>query len=150
MLRIMIEIAQGAAADVPAVKALLSRAHLPLDGFDPELAFVVARQDGVVVGSAALEEYPNGALLRSAEELRGTGLGQRLTNAVLELAGGRGHGWVYLLTTTAGRFFPRFGFEPVDRGEVPPDVRQSVEFTSACPDSALVMRKALSGLRAKG
>ncbi len=146
----MIEIAQGAAADVPAVKALLTRAHLPLDGFDSGLAFVVARQNGVVVGSAALEEYPNGALLRSvvvAEELRGTGLGQRLTNAALALAGGRGHGSVYLLTTTAGEFFPRFGFEPVDRGEVPPDVRQSVEFTSACPDSALVMRKLV---RAKG
>jgi amino-acid N-acetyltransferase len=154
MLRMMIEIAEGTAADVAAVKTLLTRAHLPIDGFEPELAFLVARRNGVVVGSAAIEEFASGALLRSVvvvEELRGSGLGQRLTNAALELARGRGHHTVYLLTTTAGGFFPRFGFQAVDRGEVPPDVRQSIEFTSACPESAFVMRRHFqgSGLRAK-
>jgi amino-acid N-acetyltransferase len=47
------------------------------------------------------------------------------------------------LTTTAERFFPKFGFEPIDREQVPPSVRESVEFQSACPASAIVMRKRL-------
>jgi N-acetylglutamate synthase-like GNAT family acetyltransferase len=47
---------------------------------------------------------------------------------------------VYLLTTTAEQFFVRFGFTTVDRIEVPLSVRESVEFRSACPASATVMR----------
>jgi amino-acid N-acetyltransferase len=50
---------------------------------------------------------------------------------------------VFLLTTAAERFFPKFGFEPVDREQVPPSVGASVEFQSACPASAIVMRKQL-------
>jgi choline dehydrogenase-like flavoprotein len=50
---------------------------------------------------------------------------------------------VFLLTTTAEGFFPRFGFEQITRDEVPPSVRGSVEFQSACPASAIVMRRQL-------
>ena len=34
-------------------------------------------------------------------------------------------------------------FTRITRDDVPADVRQSVEFTTACPASALVMRRAL-------
>ena len=34
-------------------------------------------------------------------------------------------------------------FERIERAEVPPSVQRSVEFTSACPSSAIVMRKIL-------
>ena len=37
------------------------------------------------------------------------------------------------LTTTADGYFPRFGFERIERSQVPATVRESVEFTSACP-----------------
>ena len=47
---------------------------------------------------------------------------------------------VYLLTETAGGFFPRFGFRAIPRDAVDPAVQRSVELTSACPASALVMR----------
>lgn len=50
---------------------------------------------------------------------------------------------VYLLTTTADRYFPRFGFERIARADVPASVQTSIEFTSACPTSATVMRKQL-------
>jgi hypothetical protein len=46
---------------------------------------------------------------------------------------------VYLLTKTASGFFPRFGFHPTHRAAVDSAVQQSVEFTSACPDSAHVL-----------
>ena len=48
---------------------------------------------------------------------------------------------LYLLTTTAEDFFPRFGFSRITRQEVPESVRASVEFRSACPASAVVMWK---------
>ena len=50
---------------------------------------------------------------------------------------------LYLLTTTAERYFPKFGFERIERAEVPLSVQTSIEFTSACPSSATVMRKQL-------
>ena len=137
----------GTAADLPAVEALLSQAGLPLDGLRRSERLTVARMDGRIVGAAALEAYENGVLLRSvvvAEELRNSGLGQRLTLAALAAASRLGHRTAYLLTTTAGGFFSRFGFVAIDRAEVPADVKQSVEFTSACPASALVMRAPLA------
>jgi amino-acid N-acetyltransferase len=51
---------------------------------------------------------------------------------------------VFLLTTTAEGFFPRFGFEAVRHADVPASVQASVEFQSACPASAIVMRKRLA------
>jgi amino-acid N-acetyltransferase len=50
---------------------------------------------------------------------------------------------IYLLTTTAERYFPKFGFERIQRADIPPAVQTSIEFTSACPSSATVMRKSL-------
>jgi amino-acid N-acetyltransferase len=60
---------------------------------------------------------------------------------VIADAEARGIPALYLLTTTAERYFPRFGFEVVERAEVPDDVRTTAEFTSACPASAVVMRR---------
>jgi len=39
--------------------------------------------------------------------------------------------------------FPRLGFEQISRADVPESVQTSVEFQSACPASATVMRKQL-------
>ena len=97
---------------------------------------VVARENGRLVGCAALEVYADGALLRSVavdERLRGRGVGHQLTEAALALARQAGAPAAFLLTTTAGEFFPRFGFERITRDEVPAGVRDSIEFTSACP-----------------
>jgi arsenate reductase len=133
--------------DLPQIRALLERLHLPLAGADDHLAtLLVARENEMVVGTAGLELYDDGALLRSvAVEPRrqGAQLGHQLTDAALQLAANRGARAVFLLTTTAEKFFPRFGFEQIDREQVPPAVRQSVEFQSACPASAIVMRKQL-------
>ena len=93
-----------------------------------------------------MEFYADGALLRSVAvdpSWQGKQLGHRLTDAALHIATARGANTVFLLTTTAERFFPQFGFEPIDREQVPPSVRASVEFQSACPASAIVMRKQL-------
>ena len=133
--------------DLPEIRALLERLRLPLAGVDEHLpTMLVAREGQQIVGTAALELYADGALLRSvAVEPRRQGrqLGHQLTAAALQLATTRGANTVFLLTTTADRFFPRFGFEPIDREQVPPSVRESAEFQFACPASAIVMRKQL-------
>jgi amino-acid N-acetyltransferase len=130
-------------SDLPAILNLLEQSHLPQAGIGDHLATaVVARAGHEVIGCAALEMYGPAALLRSvavAPAYRGQGLGQRVTEAALRLAQYQGVSQLYLLTETAGDFFPKFGFRPVDRSQVSPAVRNSVEFTSLCPDSALAM-----------
>ncbi len=133
--------------DWPPIEALLGRVELPLDGLREHLeTTLVAAQDGQIIGCAALEVYGTSALLRSVavdKSHQGYGLGHDLTRAALNMAQQRGVRGVYLLTETAGEFFPRFGFKPIRRADVPAAVQQSVEFTSACPVSALVMALSL-------
>jgi amino-acid N-acetyltransferase len=133
--------------DLPAIRKLLQTAGLPLDGVDDHVnTMVVAKNGDELVGAAAVELYIDGALLRSvvvSPNVRGQGVGHQLTDAALGIAKQRGSKTAFLLTTTADGFFPKFGFERVSRDDVPASVKTSVEFQSACPASAVVMRKAL-------
>ncbi len=143
-----VHIERASEADGPSILQLLRDARLPIDGLVGHLntAFV-ARDDEAIVGCAALEVYPEGALLRSvviAPAVRGQGLGERLTDAAITLAKSLGTPAVYLLTTTAKSYFPRFGFARIRRDQVPASVQQSIEFRSACPASAVVMRRTLN------
>ncbi len=132
-----------AAAEREAIAALARRNGLPTDGLnDSPIVAVVARWNGTIIGSAALELYGDAALLRSVAvdaSARGQGWGQRLTQAALDLARDCGVRRVFLLTETADAFFPRFGFRRIARGDVDPAVHASVEWTSACPASARAM-----------
>jgi amino-acid N-acetyltransferase len=141
------EIHFAEARDLPAVRRLLESQHLPLDGVDEHVStMVVARKGSEVVGAAAVELYADGALLRSVvvdPAARSQGLGHRLSEAALGIAKARGTHTAFLLTTTAEKFFLKLGFEPIVRDDVPVSVQASVEFQSACPASAVVMRKRL-------
>jgi len=90
-------------------------------------------------------------LLRSvavADDWRSHGVGRALVTRVISDAEARGLRGLYLLTTTAERYFPSFGFRPVSRDEVPDDVRATSEFQGACPASATVMTLGLPGAAA--
>jgi amino-acid N-acetyltransferase len=63
--------------------------------------------------------------------------------AVIESIRDAGVPAVFLLTTTAEHYFPKFGFAHIGRQDVPTSVQTSLEFTTACPSSATVMRKLL-------
>jgi amino-acid N-acetyltransferase len=136
------------ADDAAAILQLLERRRLPVPGLTEHLATtIVARENGSrVIGSAALEVYAGAALLRSVavdEAHQGRGLGHDLVEGALRMARQLGVTTVYLLTTTAAKFFPRFGFVEITREEVPAAVKTSLEFTAACPSTATVMRKIL-------
>jgi amino-acid N-acetyltransferase len=139
------EIRRAAEADLERIETLLGDAHLPLEGArDAFRVGFVAEVGQAIVGAVALEMYPDSALLRSLvvdPAAQGQGLGARLTRAAVEEASRRGVHAIYLLTTTAEHFFPRFGFVAVDRHSVPPSIQGSIEFQSACPASAIAMRR---------
>ncbi len=130
-------------SDLAAVLALLTQVGLPQEGVTALLAtMVVAREAGLVRGCAALEVYGTVALLRSVAvdpAFRGRGLGQQLVEERLREARRRGIQEVYLLTETAQDYFPRFGFYPIDHAAVVPAIHTSVEWTSACPQTAQAM-----------
>jgi len=133
------------ADDLAAVSRLLTDAHLPLDGVAESLAdFVVAESDAALVGVAGLERCGRYALLRSvavADAWRSRGVGRALVERVIADAESSGIPALYLLTTTAERYFPSFGFGEIARDDVPDDVRATAEFRSACPASATVMTR---------
>jgi amino-acid N-acetyltransferase len=143
-----VHIERASDADGPSILQLLRDSGLPIEGLVEHLnTALVARDNTAIVGCAALEAYPEGALLRSvavASTARGHGLGHRLTDAAIALAQSLETPAVYLLTTTAESYFPRFGFVRITRAEVPASVQQSIEFRSACCASAVVMQKTLN------
>ncbi len=134
-------------ADHPPVTALLDRLGLPLAGVSSDLdGFVVAESAGRIVGTAAVEAYGHVGLLRSVAvdpDLQGAGLGAALVERVLDAARAAGVDDVFLLTTTAERYFPRHGFAVVSRDDVPAALHASAEVRGACPASATVMRRRL-------
>ena len=140
-----VDLRSAASEDLPQVLSLLERSKLPTAGVTDSFShFLVAESEGRLVGAVGLELYGSSALLRSAaveESWRGSGVGRVLVERALDLARERGVDDVYLLTTTAENYFPRFGFVCVSRDAVAEEVRCSVEFQTACPASATVMRK---------
>jgi amino-acid N-acetyltransferase len=131
---------------LPEVVALLRESSLPLAGVEEHFdSFLVARaEDGGLLGCVGLEIYGDVGLLRSlsvASRARGGGLGTRLVERLIDLARAKGVETLYLLTTTAEEYFPRFGFERLAREEADQKLEASEELRGACPASAVVMRR---------
>ncbi|MEP7066926.1 MAG: arsenic resistance N-acetyltransferase ArsN2 [Gemmatimonadota bacterium] len=129
--------------DLQAIEALLVASDLPVVGVADSLcSFIVAESDGRIVGVVGLELCREHALLRStavAPDWRDRGLGRQLVERIIAEAESRNIHALYLLTTTAERYFPSFGFVKTTRESVPEAVRGTEEFVSACPASATVM-----------
>ena len=138
--------------DLGAVEAALRDSELPLEGLRDQFGdgYAVAEADGAIIGVEGIEVHGGDGLLRSAAvvaDWQGRGVGDALTRDRIEWARRRGLRSLYLLTTTAGDYFPRFGFVPVDRDTAPDAVRASREFADACPATALFMTLPLGDAR---
>ena len=136
--------------DIGRVESALRDSDLPLDGLRDQFgdSYAVAEADGELIGVEGIEVHGNDGLLRSAAvvaQWRGKGVGDALTRDRIDWARRRGLDSLFLLTTTAGDYFPRFGFMRVDRASAPDAVRRSREFAEACPDTALFMALPLHG-----
>jgi len=132
----------------PQVEQLLAACDLPASDLSPgqlEHFFACGAADAPR-GVVGVELYGQVALLRSlavAADCRGTGCGKALVAEAERYARLRGVTRLYLLTTTAGRFFERLGYAPAARESAPDDIRRTPEFSILCPSTAAFMVKRL-------
>lgn len=142
------KIRRGHSADLSAVLQLLNGAGLPTADLQSAHEFQswMLEEKGSILGVIGLERFGGAALLRSlavAPEHRKRGIGRELV-AHLELeAKSEGIKQLVLLTETAEAFFRGLGYAVTDRSLVSDAVKQSVEFRSLCPVSAICMSKSL-------
>ncbi|MSQ61465.1 MAG: GNAT family N-acetyltransferase [Dehalococcoidia bacterium] len=120
-------------ADLPAIEALLEAAELPTRGLAGciETCFVAADAGGVIIAAAGLEPYGEVALLRSVvvrQDRRGTGAGDAVVRAALNLVGEMGLDGLYLFSVKATGFFARFGFEMRPHRRWPRAMRASLQY----------------------
>ena len=134
--------------ELPEATSLLAASGLPTADLSPAIILLGVRDGVGLEGLAGLEPHGPVGLLRSLavrHDRRRSGLGSALVLEVERLAAAHGIPDLYLLTTTAEAFFRHRGYAPVERPSVPAAIQSTAEFTSVCPSSAVVMRKALRG-----
>jgi amino-acid N-acetyltransferase len=141
-------IRRGESADVPAVLTLLESAGLPTaDLMNVRgLPMWVLEAEDSLVGVIALQRFGSDALLRSfavAPEYRRRGFGRELVVRLEHDAQGMGVEQLVLLTETAETLFLSLGYGVIDRRHVSEELKQTAEFRSLCPASAVCMSKAL-------
>jgi amino-acid N-acetyltransferase len=133
--------------DRERIEQLLVESDLPTVGVADALGgFFVAEHAGALAGVVGVEDCGDYGLLRStavAPAWRGRGLGRQLVECAIAESESKGMSALYLLTTTAERYFPGFGFSTTTRDVVPAALRETEEFQGACPASATVMVREL-------
>jgi N-acetylglutamate synthase-like GNAT family acetyltransferase len=139
--------APAAATDAAMIQELLRHAGLPLDGLTTQFpgAYVVVRDGPRLIAAAGLETYGSVGLLRSlvvAEPARNRGLGRLLVENRLARARESRLERVFVLTTSAARYFEALGFRAVARAEAPAELAACAEFAGACPASAACLARA--------
>jgi amino-acid N-acetyltransferase len=137
-------VTQATKMDISLVEDVLRRNHLPYKDIASKIgALFIWRTNQDIIGIGGLELYDRVGLLRSLvieERFRGKGSGKKLCSELVGLAKLKGVLEIYLLTTTAEGFFRRNGFERIERNIVPEVIKQTTEFTSLCPSSAVCMK----------
>jgi N-acetylglutamate synthase-like GNAT family acetyltransferase len=137
------------AADLAAVRTLLEQSALPTADLTTALGLRlwVLMEGDQLVGAVGLERYGASGLLRSlvvSPTSQRRGLGRELVATLEREASAAGVKILVLLTQTAERFFARLGYAVIDRGYIPDEVKESAEFRSLCPASAVCMSKTLT------
>lgn len=129
------------------VKAALIKAGLPDEDIEaPEVVLWRFERNDVPVGFGGLEVHGDVALLRSLVTLppvRNRGIGRAMVEVIEVEAVARQVRALYLLTTDCVRFFARLAYAPCPRDEVPAAIRETAQFASLCPATAVAMFKQL-------
>ena|SRR5258708_36654673 len=133
--------------DLDVIKTLLTNNQLVASDVHASLLdnFLVAEsEDGALIGSIGLERFGQDALLRSlvvARSACGMGLGGSLLSRMELHARASGVSNLWLLTTTAGEFFRKKGYDVVARESAPIMLQTSSQFADLCPATAVCMLK---------
>jgi amino-acid N-acetyltransferase len=126
---------------------LLEINELPISDLDEDKLLYLLWDDDRVIGTGGLEIFDDCGLLRSVSVLpgeQGKGYGSFINSQLEKFAYESGIRCMYLLTTTARNFFEHEGYCEVKRENVPGSIRQSSEYSTVCPSTAVVMKKTLS------
>jgi N-acetylglutamate synthase-like GNAT family acetyltransferase len=131
------------------VKELLAKCSLPTSDITSSYLedFFGCGPERAPEGVVGLELYGAVGLLRSlavSERCRGLGYGKALVAQAERHAQAKGAKELYLLTTTAERFFERLGYTRAPREAAPEAIRQTREFSGLCPASSAFMKKELA------
>lgn len=135
-------------SDLDAIRRLLSALQLPHDDLTPSHLehFLIWRDGSGIEGMVGVELYGDVGLLRSlavSPEHRNEGAGARLTDEIERYARRQGVNSLYLLTTTAPKYFERRGYHVIERDALPKAIQETEEAARLCPSSAVCMRKRL-------
>lgn len=135
-----------AVAVIEEVTALLAENGLPIADVaaSQPLRFFGIRDGGALIAVVGLELHPPFGLLRSLavrSPFRNRGLAHELVSFAESHAIGQGVESLFLLTTTADRFFLGLGYSLVCRDEVPSSIRATPQFSGLCPASSAVLCK---------
>lgn len=142
------QVRPAAPADLAAARAWLADAGLPVADLTPDHMqdFLVAAEEGRVIGMIGLEQFGSIGLLRSLvvdPAARSSGIGRQLVDALETRASRAGVTELWLLTTDADRYFTRLGYTETAREIAPAAIKETAEFSSLCPGDAVLMKKAL-------
>ncbi|MGH8319395.1 MAG: arsenic resistance N-acetyltransferase ArsN2 [Steroidobacteraceae bacterium] len=129
-----------------AAVTLLAAVGLPSsDLTEPQLEhFLFSGPRNAPTGLVGLELYDSVALLRSlavAPNAQRSGLGTTLLEQAEGYAYAHGVRSLYLLTTTAQRFFESRGYRLTSRESCPASIRSTSEFVTLCPASSALLVK---------
>jgi amino-acid N-acetyltransferase len=134
--------------NLEAALQLLARAALPTSDLTEAHMrhFFYLGVPTAPVGLVGVEFHGPDALLRSlvvAPEHRSRGTGARLVERAEAYARDHGTVAVYILTTTAERFFRARGYVTASREHAPARIKETSEFSSLCPASSAFLFKRL-------
>lgn len=140
------DILPARSTDESAIKRVLAFADLPTADISAKSLehFLIVHEGDQLAGVIGLDLEGDIALLRSlavAESMRGRGIGNALVVAAEALAAQCAVREIYLLTTTADRYFTARGYRTLHRGAAPPALQRMPQFKTLCPSTSVLMVK---------
>lgn len=126
--------------------ALLEDSGLPISDLNTKHFdnFLYLGETDNPVGIIGLEIFDSIALLRSlavSKDAFGKGYGKTLVFAVEDYAKNKKIREIYLLTETSEVFFKKLNYICIQKESAPETIRNTSEFSSVCPESAVLMTK---------
>lgn len=145
-----VRIETASAPDLESIRRLLESADLPHVDLPPACLemFLYAKSGEDLVGVIGLEAYEQMGLVRSlavAPSHRGRGIASSLLAEAETLARRHGMRTLYGLTETIEPLLLRRGYRRVARDEAPEAIRETAEFRTLCPMTAVLLTKTLAG-----
>jgi amino-acid N-acetyltransferase len=125
---------------------LLEKNKLPTSDIGENVALYTVYDHQNLIGTIGLEAFKTEGLLRSVcldFEVQNKGFGTQILSLFEAQIREKGIKNLYLLTTTAQRFFEKNNYKVISRNDVSESIRETAEFKGVCPASAIVMKKVM-------